>query len=135
MESQVDALGEIIRGLEVELAAAHGGPQRPVPLVCPRAAYTLRQVSFDPQRVQQIELAIQVTMYQRVILFAAHVRAPSSPLESAVVEDVRDRVPDGTSRYPPVYPPDQRSLCKTSLPVRAGQVFHGTPRATFLEHL
>jgi hypothetical protein len=52
MEIQVDALGETIRELEMELAAAHDRPQRSLILVRPCAAYTLRQVSFDPQRTQ-----------------------------------------------------------------------------------
>jgi hypothetical protein len=74
----MDTLGEIIRGLEVELAAAHGRAQRPEICVRTRAACTLRQVSFDPERAQQIKLTVQIAMYECFVLFTAHVTLPSS---------------------------------------------------------
>jgi len=68
VESQVNALGKIIRRLEVKTATAHGRAHRLVILVGLRAGRTLPQVSFELQRAEQIELAVQVSVNQGVIL-------------------------------------------------------------------
>src|SRR5439155_22246060 len=89
VEGQANALGKIVRRLEIKATAAHGRAQRLVILVSLRAGRALPQVSFELQRAEQIQLAVQISVNQGVILRATHVRGSFSPNRSIAAEDAR----------------------------------------------